>query len=135
MRDERRNVTGRRRARGHARRLARHDAVEPLALLLEARQHRAFQHAAARQLDAHRIDEAAVDQDLVVHMRAGRKAGRADEADHLALPHARAFVDAARKGAHVAVGGFIAVGVADHGRTCRSRDSQPAFSTTPLPAA
>ena len=62
----------RRRARGHARGLARHDAVEPFALLLEGVQDRTLQLAAARQLDAHRIDEAAVDADLIVHMRAGR---------------------------------------------------------------
>ena len=86
-----------------------------VALLLEARQHRAFQLAPARQLDAHRIDEAAVDADLVMHVRAGRQAGRADEADHLALAHVLAFVDAAREGAHVAIGGLVAVGVADAG--------------------
>ena len=95
----------------------------------------AVEHAAARQLDAHRIDEAAVDQDLVVHVRAGREAGRADIADHLALAHARAGLRRARERRHVAVGGLVAVGVLDAGRTCRSRDSQPTFSTVPLPEA
>src|SRR5690606_41705528 len=46
---------------------------------------RSLQRAAARQLHAHRVDEAAVDQDLVMHVRARRHAGRADEADDLAL--------------------------------------------------
>ena len=81
--------------------------------LLEARQHRAVEHAAARQLHAQRIDEAAVDQDLVVHVRAGREAGRADIADHLALAHARAGLRRARERGHVAVGGLVAVGMAD----------------------
>src|SRR6187549_1698834 len=99
------------RLRGPRRRagLAAHDALDALALLLEARQHRAFEHAAARQADTHRIDEAAIDHDLVVDMRAGRQAGRADEADHLSLAYALARLDAARKRRHVAVGGLVAV--------------------------
>ena len=36
----------------------------------------AFERAAARQLDAHRIDEAAVDLDLIMHVGAGRMPGR-----------------------------------------------------------
>ncbi len=52
--------------------------------------------AAARQLDAHRVDKAAVDANFVVHVRAGRQTGGADEADHLALAHALAVIDAAR---------------------------------------
>src|SRR5262245_35532248 len=80
----------RRSTRSNARRLAGHDAVEPLAFLFEASEHRALENAAARQLDAHRVNEAAVDQDLVVQVRACREAGRADKADHLALPHAGA---------------------------------------------
>src|SRR5512147_3281817 len=103
----------RRSTRGNACRLAGHNAVKPLAFLFEARKHRAFEDAAARKLDPHRIDEAAVDQDLVVQVRAGREAGRADKADHLPLPHARALVDAAGVSRHVAVGGFVAIGVAD----------------------
>ena len=43
--------------------------------------------ALARHLDRHRVDEAAVDQHLEVHVRARRQAGRADVADDLALPH------------------------------------------------
>ena len=87
--------------------------VEPVAFLLEARQHRAFQRAAARQFHAHRIDEAAVDQNFVVDVRAGRLAGRADEADHLALPHLLAGLHALGEGRHVAVGGLVAVVVLD----------------------
>ena len=48
-----------------------------------------------------------------MHVRAGRKAGRADEADDLALPHVAADIEAAGEGGHVAVGGLIAVGMAD----------------------
>src|SRR4029077_10985500 len=70
-------------------------------------------YAAAWQLDAHRIDEASVDQNFIVQVRASGQAGRTDKADHLALPHAHAFVDAACKGAHVSVCGFVAVGVAN----------------------
>ena len=72
-----------------ARRLARHDAVEPLALLLEARQHRAFEHAAARQLDAHRIDEAAVDAGFR-SARASRSTGRSSRRSRSPGPAARA---------------------------------------------
>ena len=39
-----------------------HHACRAVAFLIEARQQPPFEHAAARQLDAHRIDEAAVDQ-------------------------------------------------------------------------
>src|SRR3954452_2303678 len=86
-----------------------HHGVEPVALLLEAGHQRALERAAARQLDAHRIDEAAVDQDFVMHMRASRHAGRADETDHLALPHALAGLHAFCISGHMAVGGLIAV--------------------------
>ena len=98
----------------HARRRARHDAVDAAALFVECRHHRAAQFAAARQLDAHRIDEASVDADFVVDMRAGREAGRADEADHLALADARALFEIAGERGHVAVGGLVAVVVAEH---------------------
>ena len=47
-----------------------------------------------------------------MHMRAGRKAGRADKADDLALAHLAADIEAARESGHVAVGGLIAVGMA-----------------------
>src|SRR5262252_3789906 len=40
--------------------------VEAIALLLEACHDRPLQRTAARQLDAHRVDEAAVDEDFVV---------------------------------------------------------------------
>src|SRR5215472_1113255 len=88
---------------------ARHHGVELLAVLLELGERAAVEHAAARQLDLHRIDETVVDQDLEVHVRAGREAGRADEADDLTLAHLRTNVEAAREGGHVAVGGLVAV--------------------------
>src|SRR4029078_10677571 len=46
-------------------------------------------------------------------MRACRETGGANKADHLALPHAPAFFDAARKSGHVAVSGLIAIGMAE----------------------
>src|SRR3982074_430901 len=45
-----------------------HHGVETIALLLEARHQRAVERAATRQLDAHRIDEAAVDQNFVMDL-------------------------------------------------------------------
>ena len=48
-----------------------------------------------------------------MHVRAGRKAGRADEADDLTLSNPAADIEAARESGHVAVGGLVAVGVAD----------------------
>src|ERR1051325_10406104 len=62
-----------------------HHRIEAVAFLLEARQHRAFERTAARQLDPHRIDEAAVDQDFIMDVGAGRLSGRADKADDLSL--------------------------------------------------
>src|SRR5262249_60850958 len=54
----------------------------------------------------------AVIKDLVVKVRAGRDAGRTDEADALALPHARASYCAFGKSRHVAVSGLVTIGVA-----------------------
>src|ERR1700722_16030111 len=68
-----------------------HLGIEAVAFLLEACHQRSVERTAARQLDAHRIDEAAVDQDFVVDVGAGRLSSRADEADHLAL--ANPFAD------------------------------------------
>src|SRR6185436_3751037 len=73
----------------------------------------AFQRAAARQLDAHGIDEAAVDQDFVVDVGAGRQARRTDEADDLALADALAGLAALGIGGHMAVGGLVTVVVLD----------------------
>ena len=42
----------------------RQHGIELVAVLLEGRQRLAVEHAAARQLDPHRIDEAAVDDDF-----------------------------------------------------------------------
>ena len=66
-------------------------------------------------------------QHFVVQVRAGRAAGRADIADHLALPHARAGAHAARETRHVRVGGLVAVGVTDaHVIAVTSRTAQRA---------
>src|SRR4051812_14729521 len=83
---------------------AAHHPVEPIAFLLEACHDRPFERTAARQLDAHWVDEASVDQDFVVDMRAGRHAGGSDEADHLALAYPLADFHALGEGRHVAVG-------------------------------
>src|SRR5262249_8504485 len=83
------------------------------ALLRNPRYHRPSERAAARQFDADGVDEAAVDEDFVVDVRAGRLAGRADEADHLALPHLLAGLHALGEGRHVAIGGLVAVVVLD----------------------
>src|SRR6266516_4878318 len=96
---------------GYARRAAAvvHHGIEAIALFLEARHQRSLERAAARQLDAHRIDETPVDQNLIMDVGAGRHAGRAHEADHLALPHPLAGLHALGVGRHVAVGGLVAV--------------------------
>src|SRR5882757_11589672 len=86
-----------------------HHAVETVAFLFEARQQPAFKRTAARQLDAHRVDEAPVDQDFVVDVSAGRHARRTDEADHLALPHPLAGLHALGVGRHVAIGGLVTI--------------------------
>src|SRR6516165_10752145 len=83
--------------------------VEAIALLLEACHDRPLQRTAARQLDAHRVDEAAVDEGFVVDVGAGRQTRRADKADHLALPHALADFEALGESGHVAVGRLVAV--------------------------
>src|SRR5712672_2837718 len=95
----------------HARRAAAiaHHGIETIALLLEARDQRPFERAAARQLDAHWIDEASVDQNFIVNVGAGRLSGRTDKADHLALPDPLAGFHALGKGRHMAVGGLVAV--------------------------
>ena len=58
---------------------------------LKATEHLAVELARARELDRHRVDEIAVDDDFVVEVRAGREARLAEIADHLALRdvHAR----------------------------------------------
>src|SRR5262249_20039916 len=91
---------------------AREHGVELIALVIEHRQRRAGEHAAARQFDRHRIDEAIVDDDFEMYMRAGGQAGRADKADDLALAHVAADVESAGIGGEVAVGGLVTVGVA-----------------------
>src|SRR5262249_9377930 len=92
---------------------AREDGVELVAVVIEGREQRAGKHAAARQLDAHRINEAIVDDDLEMHMRAGGEPRRADESDNLALAHVAADIEPARERGHMAVCGLVTVGVAD----------------------
>src|SRR5580704_9649787 len=58
-------------------------------------------------------------------MRTGRQSGGADKSDHLALPHACAFVDVTGEGAHMPIGRLVAVVVAD----------QDEFSITRFPAS
>ena len=87
--------------------------VDPFSFLPELGEHRPVELARARQLDRHRVDEVAVDDDFVVQMRAGREAGLAKVADDLALRDAHAGGDAAAEARHVIVGRDIAVCVLD----------------------
>src|SRR5215469_12900967 len=100
----RRQVAGRR---------VREHGVELIALVIEYCQRGAGKHAAARQFDRHRIDEAIVDDYFEMHMRAGGEAGGADKADDLALAHVAADIEAAGIGGHMAVRRLVAVVVAD----------------------
>src|SRR5262249_55529367 len=70
----------------------------------EALQVLALQLLACRQLDALRVDLAAVDQHLEMQMRAGRLAGHADIGDDLALAHAAADMEPAGEAADMAIG-------------------------------
>src|SRR5262249_19793954 len=63
--------------------------------------------------DRHRIDEAIVDDDLEMHVRAGGEARGADEADDLALANVAADVEAAGVCGQMAVSRLVTVGVAD----------------------
>src|SRR5580700_2088990 len=91
----------------------RQHRVELLARFLEHGERCSFKHAPARQFDRHRVHEAIVDQDLEMDVGAGRQAGRADEADDLALADAAADIEPAGEGGHVAVSGLVAVRMAD----------------------
>src|SRR5580692_6974082 len=88
----------------------RENIVVMLALAAEVGEHLPVQFPAPRQLDPQRIDEMAVDDDLVVQMRPGGEAGRAEKADDLALPNPRPGRDPLGIGRHVIVGRHIAVG-------------------------
>src|ERR1700722_15668671 len=85
----------------------RQHRIELLAGLLEEGERLSLEDAAARQLDRHRVHETIVDQDFEVHMRAGRQAGRADEADHLALAPAAVDIKAAGERRHRVAEGSI----------------------------
>ena len=67
----------------------------------------------ARNLDGQRVDEARIDQHLVMKMRAGDDAGCADIADNFSLPHLHSGRDAFAEAEHVGVGGVVAVGMSD----------------------
>src|SRR5262245_42532668 len=95
------------------RRLVAKERIDALPLILELCQRPALQRLAARQAHAQRIDLGAVDDHLVVQMRAGGFTGRSNPADHLALAYLGAGNDALGNRALVIVGGFIAVSVAN----------------------
>src|SRR5262249_17494755 len=86
---------------------------EPRAFLFEAGEQPALQYPPARQLDLHRIDEAAVDQDFEMQVRPGRQSGRADIADHLSLAHFLAGLHAAGESRPVPLVAPLAVGCPD----------------------
>ena len=73
----------------------------------------ALEIAPRRQLHAERIDLVVAHQHLVVQMRSGRHAGRADEGDHLTLAHAHAAFEAARVTRKVSVRGLVGRAVPD----------------------
>src|SRR5262249_583266 len=74
-------------------RIERAQLVNAVPLFLERGELAAGELQPARNLDGHRVDELVVDQDLVVAVRAGGEAGRADIADDLALLHAHAGLE------------------------------------------
>ena len=78
---------------GHGRGSLAHELVDAVALPLERRKHPAVKLACARQFDPHRIDEVAVDDHLVVEMRASRQSGIAEIANSLALKDMGALGD------------------------------------------
>ena len=71
----------------------RHELIDPVALPLERRKHPAVELARAGELDRHRVDEVAVDDHLVMQVRAGRQSRIAEITDGLALGDARALDD------------------------------------------
>ena len=72
-----------------------------------------------------RIDRLAAAIELVVQVRAGRHAGRADEADHLALAHRDAGLDARSEPRHVRRSRCRRRWCAATSRRCRSRRWSP----------
>src|SRR5262249_385679 len=87
--------------------------VDPTAFLIESGEQRAVEYPAARQLDLHRIDEAPVDENLVMQVCPGRQSRRADIADHLPLADLLTGLQVTGESRHVAIGGLVAVGVPD----------------------
>src|ERR1700730_17371660 len=86
-------------------------AVDTLALALESGEHAAVEFPRAGELDPHRIDEMAIDDDFVMEMRPGREAGLTEITDDLALPDMGAFDRPAGKPGHVIIGRDVPVGV------------------------
>ena len=87
--------------------------VDPFAFTLERGEHLAVEFARVGELDRHRVDEVAVDDHLVVQVRAGGQPCFAEIANGLALDDVGALDDAASETGHVIVGGHVAVGVLD----------------------
>src|SRR5262245_46037860 len=98
-------------ARGHDRSAA-HQSVNARSLFLEVVELPCDEPAFSRRFELRRIDEAAVDQHLVMQVRTRRHAALADEADELTLPHLGSDADVRPEAIHVTVGGVIAIGVA-----------------------
>ena len=102
---------------------------------LEARGILAADRGAHGELLRQRIDLPAAAMELVVQVRAGRHAGRADEADHLALAHRDAGLDAGPDAATCARRRWRRRWCAAASRRCRSRRWSLPCTTLPVPAA
>src|SRR5207249_4290220 len=72
--------------------------------------------------DAQRIDLRALIMHLVMEVWTGRHAAHPDIADHLALTHPLAFMQAAGEGAQMAVGGGVLRAVLDFDVVAVARD-------------
>src|SRR3954451_9550964 len=84
-----------------------HHGDDLLHVLTEGGEILAGQLATAGCLDFQRIERLAVEADLEMGMRASRAAGRADEADDLALAHRDPRLDGGRDAAHMGVDGLV----------------------------
>jgi hypothetical protein len=74
-----------------------HKLVDAVAFPLERCKHLAVKLARAREFDRHRVDETAVDDHLVVKVRAGRQPRVPEIADSLSLDDMHALGDPAAK--------------------------------------
>lgn len=66
---------------------AAHKIVDPGTLFLKVGQELAGQPSFPGHLDRHGVDRTIIDEDFVVQMGSGYEAGRANEANDLALAH------------------------------------------------